>query len=94
MLAIFRYGRLRSEAVCDKWLHEINEEEEECTKPRKQTLTRQQPFKKGCIGISESSTHYALFLEKVFCSLRSRMTFADSNKIKSSECSGSVELKM
>ena len=57
---------------------------------RKQTPTRQQTFKKGRVSISESSTHGALFLEKVFCGLRSRMTFADVNKIKLSECSASV----
>ena len=59
-------------------------------KPRKQTLTRQQTFKKGRVGISERSTHGALFLEKVFCGLRSGTTFADVNKIKFSECSASV----
>ena len=59
-------------------------------KPKKQTPTRQQPLKKGREGISKSSTHGALFLEKMFCGLRSRMTFADVNKIKSSECSASV----
>ena len=84
------HGGFEFEAVGDKWLHETHEEEEECTKPRKQTPTRQQPFKKGCIGISESSTHCSLFLEKVFCGLQSRTTFTDVNKIKSSECSASV----
>ena len=59
-------------------------------KPRKQTLTRQQTFKKGRVGISGSSTQGALFLEIVFCSLQSRTTFADVDKIKSSECSASV----
>ena len=78
------------EGVDGKWLHETDEEEEECTKPRKQTSTRQQPFKKGHVGISESSTHGALFLEKVFRSLQSRKTFTDVNKIKSSECGASV----
>ena len=58
--------------------------------PRKQTPTRQQIFKKGRVGISENSTHGALFLEKVNCGLRSRITFADVNKIKSSECNASV----
>ena len=56
-------------------------------KPKEQTPTRQQPFKKGCVGIGESSTH----------GLRSRTTFADVNKInfKLSECSASVlNLKM
>ena len=43
--------------------------------------TRQQTFKKGRVNISESSTHGALFLEKVFGGLRSRMTFAAVNKI-------------
>ena len=70
MVAVFRYGRFESEAVGDKLLHETDEAEEECTKSRKQTPTRQQPFKKGRVGISESSTHSALFLEKVFCGLR------------------------
>ena len=50
-------------------------------KPRKQTLTRQQPFKIGRISISKSSTDGAFFLEKVFCGLRSRTTFTDVNKI-------------
>ena len=36
---------------------------------KKQALTRQQPFKKGGVGISESSTHSALLFEKVFCGL-------------------------
>ena len=44
----------------------------------------------GRVGISESSTHGALFLEKVLCGLQSRTTFADVNKIKLSECSASV----
>ena len=38
-------------------------------KPRKQTPTRQQMFKKGGVGISESSTHGAMVLEEVFCGL-------------------------
>ena len=61
-LATFLYGRF--EVVGDKWLHETDEEEEECMKPRKQTPTRQQPFKKGRISISESSTHGALYWRK------------------------------
>ena len=65
-------------------------EEEECTKSKKQTPTRQQPFKKGRISIIENITHDALFLEEVFCALRLGMTFADVNKIKSSKCSASV----
>ena len=40
-----------------------DQEEEECTKPRKQTPTRQ-PFKKGQGGISECSTHGSLLLIK------------------------------
>ena len=36
--------------------------------------------KEGRIGISESSSHGALFLEKMFCGLRSRTSFADVNK--------------
>ena len=87
-LAIFLYGGF--EAVGHKWLHETDEEEEECTKPRKQPPTRHQQFKKGHVGISENKTHGALFLEKVFCGLRSSTTLADVNKIKSSECSASV----
>ena len=59
-------------------------------KPRKQTPTRQQPFKKGRVGVSESSTHGALLLEKVFCRFRSRTTFADVNEIKTFKCSASV----
>ena len=90
MLAVFRYGGFESEAVGGKWLHETDEEEEECMKPRKQTPTRQQPFKIGRPSISESSTHGALFLENVFCGPRSRTTFEDVNKIKSSECSACV----
>ena len=42
---------------------------------------------------SAKPAHGALFLEKVFCCLRSRTTFADVNKIKSSKCSASVKLK-
>ena len=68
----------------------MDEEEEERTKPRKQTPTKQHPFKKGRVGISESSTHGALLLEKVFWSLQSRMTFTDVTKIKLSKCSASV----
>ena len=93
-LDIFQYGRFEFEAVCDKWLHETHEEEEECTEPRKRTPTRQQTFKKGRASISESSTHGALILEKVFCGLRLRTTFADVNKMKSPECSVSVLLKI
>ena len=33
-IVIFRYGRFEFEAVSDKWLHKM-EEEEECKKPRK-----------------------------------------------------------
>ena len=69
-LAIFQYGGFEFEAVGDKWLHETDEVEKECSKPRKQTPIRQQPYRKGCIGISESSTQRALLLEKVFCVLR------------------------
>ena len=78
------------EAVSDKWLHETSEEKEECTKPRKQAPTRQQPFKKGRIGISECSTHSALFLEKVFCGRQSRTTFTDVKKLNSSQCNAFV----
>ena len=39
-LAIFLHGGFEFETVGDKWLHETGEEEEECTKPRKQTPTR------------------------------------------------------
>ena len=39
---------------------------------------------------SESSTHGALVLEKVFYGLRSRTTFAAVHNIKSSKCSASV----
>ena len=68
--AIFRYGGFEFEAdVGDSWLHETDEEEEECRKPRKQAPTTQQPFKKGRVGFSESSTHGALILEKAFCGL-------------------------
>ena len=38
-LAIFLYGRFEFKAVGDKWLHKTDEEEEECSKPRKQTDT-------------------------------------------------------
>ena len=89
-LAIFRYGRFEFKAVGDKLLHETDEEQEECTKPRKQTPTRQQLFKKGHVGISESSTQGALLLEKLVCCLQSTTTFADVSKIKLSECSASV----
>ena len=37
------------------------------------------------VSTSESSTHGAMFLEKVFCGLQLRATFADVNKIKLSE---------
>ena len=64
--------RVWIEAVGDKWQHETNEEEEECTKLQKQTPTRQQQFKKGRMGINKSSTHGALLLmrsliENDFC---------------------------
>ena len=93
-LAIFLHGRFEFKAVGDKWLHETNKEEEECTKPRKHTPTRQKPFKKGGICISEGSTHGALFLEKVFYGLQSKTTFADVKKIKWSKCSAPVKSKM
>ena len=86
-LTIFLYDGFEFEVVNYKWLRKTSEEEEECTKPRKQTPTIQQPFKKGRIDITEISTHGALILEKVFCGLWWRTTFADINKIKSSECS-------
>ena len=35
-LVIFRYGGFEFKAVGNKWLHEMDEEEEECSKPRKQ----------------------------------------------------------
>ena len=73
-------GGFEFKAVGDRWLHETDEEEEECMKASKQTPTRQQPFKKGYVSISESSTHGALFLEKVFCGLQLRTTFADEKK--------------
>ena len=65
-LGILRYGGFEFKAFGDKWLQETDEEEEECKKPRKQALPRQQQLKKGCICISKSSTHGALLLEKVF----------------------------
>ena len=34
-LAVFRYDGFEFEAIGDKWLHETDEEEEECKKPRK-----------------------------------------------------------
>ena len=71
-------------------MHKASEGDQECMKPMKQIPTRQQPFKKGRTGISESSTFGALFLEKAFCDLGSRTTFVDVNKIKLSECSASV----
>ena len=39
---------------------------------------------------SAKAAHAVQFLEKVFCNLKSRTTFADVNKIKSFECSGSA----
>ena len=60
--------------------------EEECKKPRKQALIRQQPFKKGHVSISKSCTHGAFaFGENVLQSL-TRTTLADVNKIKASKC--------
>ena len=64
--AIFTYGGFVNKAVSRKWLHGTEEEEEECKRPRKQAPSRHQPFKKWHVGISESSTHGALFLKK-FC---------------------------
>ena len=86
-LAIFRYGGFEFKAVSDKWLHDTDEVEEEYTKSRKQTLTRQQLFKKGCVYIAEAAhTVGALLVKKVFCGLRLRTTSADVNKIKVPEC--------
>ena len=56
-LAIFRYGGFEFKAVGDKWLHETDEEEKECTKPRKQTPTRQQPFNKKDASASVKAAH-------------------------------------
>ena len=53
---------------------------------RKQALTRQQPFKKAHVGVSESNTLGALFLDKVFCGLWSRLTLAVVSKIKTTKC--------
>ena len=58
-LAIFRYGGFEFEALSDKWLHKTDKEEE-CKKPRKRALIRQQPIKKRRVSISKSSTHGAL----------------------------------
>ena len=57
--------------------------------PRNQgsNLLTKQTVKKERVDITESSTHGAFFLEKVFCSLWLRTTFADVSKIKLSECS-------
>ena len=51
-------------------------------KPGKQTMTRQQPLKRGRVGISESSTCGALLLEKVFCDHQLRTTFTDVKRNK------------
>ena len=40
------------------------------------------------VGISKSSLHGALLLEKMFWGLQSRMTFVDVNKVKACECYG------
>ena len=61
-LAIFWYGGF--EAVRVKWLHETDEEEEESTKPRKQTPTRQQTFKKRLVGISKTAHTVHCFWRK------------------------------
>ena len=55
-------------AVSDKWFHKTDEEEEECTKPKQQVPTKQ-PFNKGHLGISESSTRCIAFGESVLRSL-------------------------
>ena len=85
-LAVFRYDGFEFETVGDKWLHETDQEDEECKKPRKQAPSRQQQFKKGRVGITQSSTHSAVLLEKVFHSLWFRTTLADANEIKLAEC--------
>ena len=88
-LAIFRYGGF--EAADDKCLHETDEEEEECTKPRKQTPTRQQPFKKERVGISESQhTRCIVFGKSVLRSSIKNDFCRCKKKRKSSECSASV----
>ena len=63
-------------------------------KTKESNLDQKTTVQERCVGISGSSTHGALFLEKICCSLRSRTTFADVNKIKSSKFSASVYLKM
>ena len=85
-LAVFRYGGFEFETVSDKWLHETDEEDKKCKKAKKQTQTRQQPFKKGWVGINKSSSHSALLLENVFCGLWSRTTLIVVHKIKVSKC--------
>ena len=82
------HGGFEFEAVSDKWLHETDEEEEECTKPRTnsdQTRTvsermhqHQQKQHTWCIVFGESVLQSSI-----------QNNFADVNKIKSSECSAS-----
>ena len=68
------------EAVGDKWLHETRRRggrmhESKETNSDQTTNVQERTIK---------NAHSALFLEKVFCGLRSRTTYADVNKIKSS----------
>ena len=71
MLALFRYGGFEFKAVGDKWLHETDTEEENA---------RNQGNKFW------PDNNSSLLYEKIFCGLWSRMTSADVNKIKVSEC--------
>ena len=82
-------GGFEYKAVSDKWLHETDKEEEESMKPRKQTPTRQQPFKKWHFGIREIGIYSALFLESLLLSSIEN-DLNDVNKMKSSECSASI----
>ena len=63
-LAIFRYGGF--EAVSDTWLPETYEEEEESTKPRKQTPTRQKRSKKDVSASAKAAHTVHCFWRKCF----------------------------
>ena len=63
-LAIFGYGKFEFEAVSDKWLHETDEEEEECTKPRKQAPTKQQSSRKDASASAKAARMVHCFWRK------------------------------
>ena len=68
------------EAVSDKWLHEIDEEQEECMKVRKQTPTRQELFKKDALVSGKAAHMVHCFWRKCYAVLENAFYRCRQNK--------------